>query len=1381
MENNSVTTGRKTKRIVILAAAVILVCAAIVGGVFAWNALSGKGDPAVVDKPPVDNNPVADKKEPGNIVLDDEGRPEDGSDITQTETAVDSDKLRELLLADGKFAIELTEDVRIDQELTVNGTKKLMGNKSIIMELYADPFQSVLKVPAGATLILDGVTLDGNGIANGVTVEKGGGLTGLAGKILYPVPYGILNAGTVQIKDIDIDSSVDTGLCVQDSGRAFVDGSTIQNCAQRGIYIVAGGYVSISDVLVQNNFYNIRSAGTCVMTGGTLKDAGNCLVYSSGDFRVDYQGKNADDRLEWYNAAGEAGIRIGGSSTAYIRGVYVHDTVGSGISVLNHNKVEIENCMIENTGSYGFQTWNSHEDAVLTNLIIRNTAASAVRNHGSNSAQLVIQNLTVTDTDGFGIKNELGTVSARNVTVKSGAISGIWGAAGSVTVVDGAVVTGMKRYGLENNSGTMTFKNVEVSDVLSGVVMKKESVTELSNVTIKNPTERGVYNLGGTVTAENITVVSAGTYGVVSGASAGFHGQMSVTNLTVAGAKENSGLFCYDSVLSVVNASVSGVGEHGALTQKNGQLTLADVEIKDCGKRGICSMGGIASIKNVTVTNPGDYGMTSSLTVADDKKSYVGEITAENLTVTGVKGNALNSNGGIIKITKGKISDVGSNGAYIENGGQLTLADVEMKDCGKRGIFVRSQGTKVVLADTKISGTENSGVFLEPGVEAEAQGLTLSDSKSYGLYVKSGTFKGSDVKVTDVAETGVYITSTAEDGKAVVSIEGLTVEKPGERGVSNAGGDVTLKNVNVTDPGTYGVTSSRSGDYTGQLTVTGLTVIGVQNRNGLNCNGSVINVTEGTISDITGYGACIENGGQLTLTEVDIRDTGKRGIYVKGDAAKATVTDTKISNTGESSIFAEEGAVVNAQNVTITASKSYSIYVNGSGSEVTINGDSSGITGITETSLSAIYVKQGALTINGGSYSGHTVEHGGIIYNEKGNVTINGGVFKDNAASGRGGVIYCTTSSKTTITGGEFTNNIAESIYGGGAISCTGGSELVVTGGYFHDNTAACTDSKAYGGGAIESNGTVTIQGGTFEANTAFKGGAVYIDKAGTLAVSGGEFLGNATFALADTAGGAIFNRGDNLAITGGVFGSEEKGNISYHRGGALYLDCVDGQNRSATIKDAVFIGNNVSAARSVSAGALYVQTGVNAAIENCRFEKNQTVFTGTSTTTYSYGGAVYVNSSTVAVTGSVFTGNTASMGGAILITGDNGSLTLKECEFSDNTAKTSGTDVRFNGKSKFHLAGKVKSEIALADTAAGYADEALTEGSAITIRIINTSTINNRVVVTFKDDAVMNDSKSYFSLYDTHKNYRLSFNNSKAAIVKASLASGNRMRLEIV
>jgi len=411
----------------------------------------------------------------------------------------------------------------------------------------------------------------------------------------------------------------------------------------------------------------------------------------------------------------------------------------------------------------------------------------------------------------------------------------------------------------------------------------------------------------------------------------------------------------------------------------------------------------------------------------------------------------------------------------------------------------------------------------------------------------------------------------------------------------------------------------------------------------------------------------------------------------------------------------------------------------------------------------------GDVTISGGIFESNSALNGGVIYMDSScNAIITAGTFgsqnKGNTAENSGGVIYLKKSStagaKVTIEGGTFAYNEAAGTTGGGAIAGAALTTVDIQGGTFSNNSATSTAAKAdvYGGGAIESAGTVVIAGGTFETNTAQKGGAVYIEGTGT------------------------------LTITGGTFGSEGKGNMATYRGGVLYIDDRESMTTTAnaTITNALFNGNAVTKNSAVSAGVIYVGIDAFVEIEGCTFSNNEAEYTGTSTSTYSYGGVIYIANGKVDIENTLFSNNSAILGGVIYVTTStseltitnsdfvgnnspkwggaicvnaatatidastfdnndavrggaiysygNAKLTLNECEFTTNNITEYGQDI-YSDTGSITFAGKAK---ALIDkkTATIYINEKLKEGSLITIgQLSNTSTL-----VIFASEEAMSD-----------------------------------------
>lgn len=895
MENKDVKSVRKTKKVVILLSAFFLVCAGTLGGLYAYKVANRNADES--DKTPK-------KTTEGSAVLDANGFPEDGSDITETKTADSLDTLRELLAADGKFAINLTKDVKIAESLEVNGTKKLVGNKNIVMELYAQPSQSILDVQAGATLILDGVTLDGNGIANGVKVAKNAGFTGLSGSIIYPAPYGILSAGTMRILDITVANGDDIGVCLEKDSRAYIEGGEIRDCISKGIYIAEGGQADISgDVHVHNSVSCIVNYGTCVMTGGIVSDAYRNLVANYAKLTVDYQGKNKNDRLEWYNS-GDMGVRCGGHSKTYINGLYIHDVAKVALRGINHEGMTVENCLLENAGTFGFESANGTQDVSVTNLIVKKSQSSGVRVYGANTIN--IENLTVTDAGGRGIQNGNSILNIKNAVIENCQKSGVYGGDGSVTNIEDVQITNSQWYGVENYLGTMTARNVKILNPLkSGVFTRKKTVTNLSDITITNSKERGVYNAGGTVTGNKITVESPGTYGVTSSKSGEFKGELTVSNLTVTNVLKNA-LNVNESIMVVNGVSISKVGGHGIAVYSGGQLTLTGATIKDCDMRGVYVSGkdSKATVANITIQNTGMSGAT----VAEKATADLTKITMANV---------------------GILSGVGTQySSYHRSGLTASGATMRIKD------------------------------------------VTVTNALGSGVYVNGGSLTGAIVKSIYAGENGIYVTSSSTDGIGTLKLEDLEITRPGNRGVYNAGGNVDIKNVQITAPKTYGLTTAKftgTGAYAGKVTATNLVIDRVEKNHAINCNESVLEVYGGTLSNIAQIGVNVLNGGKVTLEGMGLKDCEQYGIFVTGKDSTAYVKDTQVSQTGWSGVIAGKDGVVNLSNVGVSnagakgKSVSYQSGITSSGGTIQASQVS-----VSDTKAYGIYV-------NGGNMKGSKV------------------------------------------------------------------------------------------------------------------------------------------------------------------------------------------------------------------------------------------------------------------------------------------------------------------------------------------------------------------------------------------------------------------------
>ena len=125
-----------------------------------------------------------------------------------------------------------------------------------------------------------------------------------------------------------------------------------------------------------------------------------------------------------------------------------------------------------------------------------------------------------------------------------------------------------------------------------------------------------------------------------------------------------------------------------------------------------------------------------------------------------------------------------------------------------------------------------------------------------------------------------------------------------------------------------------------------------------------------------------------------------------------------------------------------------------------------------------------------------------------------------------------------------------------------------------HNVTAAInnlnlTDASGGNGGAITNSGTLTVTGCTFVGNHATYGGGIY--SSSILTVNASMFTGNT--APSGDGGGAIFNHGTSVTVTGSTFTSNTAGAA----GGAIW-----NYTGSMTLMNGTFFGNSTTDSGSI-------------------------------------------------------------------------------------------------------------------------------------------------------------------------------------------------------
>ena len=165
-------------------------------------------------------------------------------------------------------------------------------------------------------------------------------------------------------------------------------------------------------------------------------------------------------------------------------------------------------------------------------------------------------------------------------------------------------------------------------------------------------------------------------------------------------------------------------------------------------------------------------------------------------------------------------------------------------------------------------------------------------------------------------------------------------------------------------------------------------------------------------------------------------------------------------------------------------------------------------------------------------------DYGGAIYVENGGVlTVAGSTIQNSATNGWAGGAIIDFGGTVTLTDSVIANN--QSSYG--AINSVGTLTLL--------RTTIMSNTATIGGGGLSIGGDVTIQDSHLHHNSAPIGGALFSTAAADVSISGSTFSENSAngLILAETGGGAILSDG-TLSIERSTFW----GNVSDGSGGAL-------------------------------------------------------------------------------------------------------------------------------------------------------------------------------------------------------------------------------------
>jgi trimeric autotransporter adhesin len=456
---------------------------------------------------------------------------------------------------------------------------------------------------------------------------------------------------------------------------------------------------------------------------------------------------------------------------------------------------------------------------------------------------------------------------------------------------------------------------------------------------------------------------------------------------------------------------------------------------------------GISSDTDISIT-----GGTLDVTNSGNGATYTNSLgVVDAYTGSGIDADgSLWVLGGNVTVTS---SGTGANGLSADG------AAIFGSESGSPTVKITNTGTRIL-----ISGTANysTAVYAEPkGVKSD--GLLTVNNGTLTVSVNQQNGEGLDCdSVLTINDGTVTITASGNASKGIEASDTLSING-GVVTVKTSGAAVLETSGSGYDPSyCSGIKSSNQINLNGgSITINGT---GVANK-GITADGNiaitnaVINVTE------TGAGASYTNSSGTTDTyfctaikaDKDINiQTGTITVDETGSACKGISADGTLT----------VGSTVNSPIINVTTNGA-GIAVSGSGNQADYS-ISKGMKGTT-----AFVINNGTLTVQS---TGSSNGSGGGEGMESFAMTINGGTISLSASDD------CLSITK-----------------GGETMSGSDGSSLIVNGGYLVANSSV--------GDAIDSNGNISMTGGTFIIHGPTSSPEEGVDFNGSFVMTGGYLI----------------------------------------------------------------------------------------------------------------------------------------------------------------------------------------------------------------------------------------------------------------------------------
>ncbi|MBR0709080.1 FecR domain-containing protein [Bradyrhizobium liaoningense] len=1022
----------------------------------------------------------------------------------------------------GHLTLKAGGDFAVGTTITNSGTLEVFGGTlKTLAEIHNAG--GTLKTDAGATLIVDGTTVDGGTVTILGTLELDG---------VSLIENGTLNnSGTVNVK-----------------GFAEFAGQTVDNTSSGVIEVLANGWLTIHQGSGVTNAgqITIDSSGRLVVNNATIGGAGEVIGTLNGE----------DEGGPIFNA----GLQGAGTITNNGEMDLTGDAVLS-CGILNNNAL----FNVSGTG-------NALSDETVTNAGLIEVLAGG--------ALVIDQGSTVDNSSGNVVVDGNAALTLDDATISGGAIKG----AGTIDVtgasrIDGGATLSVAAITVD---GDLTLSGVSLTGgalTIQGT-LESTGATTISDASITN---NGLIEaIGGVLTLAAMTSASIANAGTLraNGAELDIDHQ-AVTNTGTLAATDGGTLKLISTTVTngtgAVSVALGSALDLVGTVIDGGTLTIA----------GTLESTGTSAIDNADITNTGTIAVTGGTLTIDPatihavtNQGLIEAVTGGTLKLTAA---TITNTGGTISVdgtSKLYLTGVSINGGSLSNAGNLY--SVSGSNTIAAGVTNTGGSIEVQAGTLNLAGgiTGAGALIIADGATLELGG---ADAQTVTFAGGTGTLQLD--KVAGQSFTGTITGEAAADGTITVTGDADIAASVGDAlDVSMSKG--THASVALTLSGTLtgasngiDVTQNGAGDVSLTATgdITGSAGHGIWLSDGSTATGNI------TVNDLTGKatgigadsaGVLVENsnaanGGDMSITQLGGAVGGAYGIdaltWGSGDItidAGGTITGSAIYGirsrsygTGSQTVTTEAGSVLTSGSSGIVAVNFAAAIDDDVGSTISVEAHGTIHSG---SALNNDLTTPGAIIAGykpggNGAFSGAV--NGDVIVTSDAAITADAGYGIEAFTWGVGDITVTTgaisqiTAAGTAIAafdhgGGDVTvtnNGSASGAVGLSALAAGAGDVTIVNHGSITGTSSAGirvtqNDANELGdpvaSGSTHITNTGSIVGATGHAAIFIQEnatGSATIDNSGTIGPAAASSVTAATYAIVETGGAVTINNSGHI------------------------------------------------------------------------------------------------------------------------------------------------------------------------------------------------------------------------------------------------------------